>query len=470
MFIIRYSEIGLKGQKERSLMEKLLRENITNYYSTYGIIPKVWSDHGHIYTDAEIDDPLRYIMGIKSYSRCSHFKLAGIESIAKFVDPLYREKIRGKKFAVRCRRTGNHDFTSIDVQRYIGDIFYDDSAGVDLENPDVSITIEIRDHDVYVYDDVINGPGGLPLGSQGKMISLVSGGIDSPVATWMMMKRGSPCDILFCSLSDPVDTESFMKIASPFIRRWAPYRNDRIFIADCRPLIKMLTGNKDVKYSNVTYKRIIYRIAESIAEKYHENGIVTGESLGQVSSQTAENLRSIENGINLPIYRPLIGFDKDEIVRIARNIGTYPEDNLGEFCALFADHPITRSSSDQIDDDMKYVDIPSILQNVRVIHFQDMDKISDGIDLRYREGLDKEMLIDLRTEREYKKSHIKGSVNMNVADLEKISDKSKTYVFYCNMGLQSAYAASLLNSRGFKAYYETYRNLVNGKKFEVQGI
>ncbi len=470
MYIIRYSEIGLKGPKERATMERILKENIKTYYSLIGIDPNVWADHGHIYTDAESDQPLRYIMGIKSFSRCDHFKLESIEGIGEFIDRHYRKKIEGKKFAVKCHRIGNHSFSSMDVQRYIGDMLYGDSAGVDLDNPDIRIFIEIRNNDVYVYDSVIEGPGGLPLGSQGRMVSLVSGGIDSPVATYMMMKRGSPCDIVFCSLSDPVDTSPFLRIVSSFVKKWAPYRDDKIFIVDCRPLIKTLTSNKNIKFSNVTYKRILYKIAESIANERNAYGIVTGESLGQVSSQTAENLRAIESGIDIPIYRPLIGFDKDEIVKIARSIGTYPEDNLGEFCSLFADHPITRSRPEEIDGDMGYIDLSTITGNMRILSFKDISGSVMNDDIRYDGTTEDAVFIDLRPEREYEKSHIEGALHMGIGDIEKISDKSRRYVFYCEKGMQSAYAASLLKSHGFRAYYETYKNLLKGEKFKVKGI
>ncbi len=470
MYIIRYSEIGLKGPKERSMMERLLKENIKACYSFAGINPNVWADHGHIYTDAESDQPLRYIMGIKSFSRCEHFKLDGIEGIGEYIDRHYRQKIIGKKFAVKCHRIGNQSFSSMDVQRYIGDMLYDDSGGVDLDNPDVRIVIEIRNDDVYVYDTVTEGPGGLPLGSQGRMVSLVSGGIDSPVATYMMMKRGSPCDIVFCSLSDPVDTSSFLKIASSFVQKWAPYRNDKIFIVDCRPLIKMLTSNKNIKFSNVTYKRILYTIAAHIARVRNANGIVTGESLGQVSSQTAENLRAIESGIDIPVYRPLIGFDKDEIVKVARSIGTYPEENLGEFCSLFAEHPITRSRPEQIDGDMEYIDLSPIIDNMRILSFRDISGSILNDDIRYDGNAENAVFIDLRPEKEYEKSHIEGAVHMGIGDIEKISDKGRSYVFYCEKGMQSAYAASLLKSHGFRACYDTYQNLLKGEKFKVKGI
>ncbi|WP_297214780.1 THUMP domain-containing protein [Thermoplasma sp.] len=459
LYIVRYSEIGLKGDKERKRMENILIKNINSYYRIKGWNADCRIMSGHILVEAENDDPLRYIMGIKSYSPAKRFRFETLDDLKEIAVALYNEKVKGKTFGVRCNRIGTHGFTSLDVEKGVGDALYGVSAGVNLKNPDVWIHVDIVGKDAFFYDTVISGPGGLPLGSEGRYLALVSGGIDSPVAAWTIMKRGSPCDILFCSLSYPVDLLPFVDVVSKLIERWAPYRKPKIYVADCRPLIRTMVVEGKTRYSNVTFKRVIYKLAESIVLKQGYNGIVTGESLGQVSSQTAENLRAIESGIDVPVLRPLIGMDKDEVVEMARSIGTFPTRNMGEFCSLFASHPIIRSRPEDIDEDMKHIDMNEIEGSVRIFDIDDLKgMINDDFELKGSVPSDA-VIIDLRPKSMYQKDHVQNSVNMTIGQALQIDDRNKNYVIYCSMGLQSAYVASVLRNRGVNAYYTTYKGI-----------
>ncbi|CAC11646.1 thiazole biosynthesis protein Thi I related protein [Thermoplasma acidophilum] len=449
----------MKGDRERSRMESILMDNIRKYYEIIGLRASCRIMSGHVLVEADGDGPLRHIMGIKSYSPVLRFRAETLEDITRIASEIYREKVRGKTFGVRCNRTGTHSFTSLDVERAIGDSLYDASAGVNLKNPDIWIHADIVGKDVFFYHEIIPGPGGLPLGSEGKYISLVSGGIDSPVSTWMIMKRGSPCDILFCSLSYPVDLRPFVDVVKKLVERWAPYRKPRIYVADCRSLIRTMVIEGRTKYSNVTFKRVIYRIAEKIALENGYNGIVTGESLGQVSSQTAENLKAIESGIGVPILRPLIGMDKDEVVDMARRIGTFPELSMGEFCSLFASRPIIRSKPEDIDEDMKQIDMEELFEGIRAYDIDDLS-VALRTDLSLKGSIPKDaVIIDLRSRSQYEKDHIPNSINLPLGDAINVEDKGRTYVVYCGMGLQSAYVASMLRNRGITAYYSTFSDL-----------
>ncbi|BAB59946.1 hypohtetical protein [Thermoplasma volcanium GSS1] len=462
-YLVRYSEIGLKGDRERARMERILADNIINYYKKIGYEARCQLLAGRLLVEAENDIPLSKVFGIKSYSECIRIKFENQEDIVKKVHALYEEKVKGKTFGVRCRRTGTHSFTSIDMEKAIGDALYSISNGVDLKSPEVWIHVDIVGKDALIYDKIYKGPGGLPLGSEGKLISMVSGGIDSPVATWLMMKRGSPCDIFFCSLADPIDTQAFLEIAKKLVERWSPYRDGNVFIADCRDLIRDMVIEKKTNFNNVTFKKVLYRLAERLAEKYRYLGIVTGESLGQVSSQTAENLLSIEHGINFPIYRPLIGLDKDEITAIARDIGTFPEKNVGEFCSLFSAHPVTRSKWEDIEEDVKKIDIEKFIERVTAIKFSEIGKIVINSDLMLNKNLEDAVFIDLRKKDLYEKSHYQGARHLDLEQALAINDTSKKYVFYCSMGLQSAYVASVLRERGIEAYFTTFSKLSKQK-------
>lgn len=471
MYIVRYSEIGLKGRKARSSMERLLVDNLTKRLRSAGINSKIKKESGRILVYPEVEgkdaeDSLGNVAGVKSFSQCKEYRAVNLQEIVDIVREDYWEKVRGKTIAVRSRRTGNQDFTSMDMDREIGSALYDHSAGVDLEDPDLEIGVEIRDTQLFVFDRIIKGPGGLPLGSQGKLISLMSGGIDSPVATWMMMKRGSPCDIVFCSLAHPVDTLAFLGSADKLLRKWSAGYDPVIHIIDGRALIEALSDNSKFHFQNVEFKRVLYLIADVIAGEYGIHGIVTGESLGQVSSQTAENLNALSHGLEIPVFRPLIGLDKDEIVEIARRIGTLPDADLGEFCSLFADRPITRITSAKLDDDMKGLSIISNLVSSKVsFHYSDIDTYRSSLtgSASSANGITpNSIVIDLRSLSSYESWHYPGAINAGLNSIEDLVSKygkEKVYIIYCKKGLQSAYAASKIKSLGGNAFYSSEESI-----------
>ncbi|MEM0155000.1 MAG: THUMP domain-containing protein [Thermoplasmataceae archaeon] len=483
MYIIRYSEIGLKGRKARNEMENLLARNVLKSLKNHGIGGTVKKESGRIliYPDREdgkAELAIESTMGVKSFSRCIEYRAEKFEEIVEIAKSHFSDAVRGKKFAVRSRRSGNQNFTSMDIDRAVGSALYDYSAGVDLHNPDIEIGLEIRDSLLFLYDRIIRGPGGLPLGSQGKLISLMSGGIDSPVATWMMMKRGSPCDIVFISLAHPVDTVAFLNSATKLLGRWCVGYDPMLHIIDGRPLIEKLSNEDRYHYQNVEFKKVLYLIAQGLAQEYGHLGIVTGESLGQVSSQTAENLAALSHGMDIPIFRPLIGMDKDEIVDIARRIDTLPDSDLGEFCSLFADRPITKIRADTLEDDMRGLDLTeNLVRNRFSLRFSEIEKykasIMDTADTV--KGIQpNSIVIDLRSAASYDQWHYPGAISASLGDIGEIFSKhgkDRVYIVYCKKGLQSANAASKIKSLGGNAFYsnETSIRKLSGSALAGKG-
>ena len=183
LYLIRYSEIGLKGKSTRNSMELRLIKNMKFAIRKNNIHGEFYRERGRIYaiTDLHAENSLENVMGIKSFSEVYFMIFKDPIEIVIEVTHLFSEKVSGKTFASRVRRSGNHNFTSIEMDRMIGDALYSYSAGIDLTEPDVEIQVEIRDNRAYIIRNWFEGPGGLPLGTEGRMISLVSGGIDSPV-------------------------------------------------------------------------------------------------------------------------------------------------------------------------------------------------------------------------------------------------------------------------------------------------
>lgn len=350
MYLVRYSEIALKSEPVRRRWEDVLVSNIQK--AIPGV--KVSKERGRIWLDGPVDpEKLRKVFGIVSFSEVEHCRLEELNSyILDFCKRSGLEK--AKTFALRLRRVGNHPFKSQEKTIELADLILErfENLGVDLDEPESTVHVEIRDDDVYLYRNAVKGPGGIPLGVEGKLVVLFSGGIDSPVAAWMMMKRG--CKII------PVyaDLESFSSIsalarARAVIEALRAYQPDLdlIVVKDdfLKKAVEVLRKEDLENYTCILCKRRMYRLAESVAKGLGAKGIVTGESLGQVASQTLDNLFVLDDCSSMPVYRPLIGFDKVEAEKIAREIGTYePSIQKAKGCEAVPYKPATRAKLEKV--------------------------------------------------------------------------------------------------------------------------
>ena len=354
--LIRYGEIALKSPKTRINWEKLLINNIKNVLEL-NEIPYKKIDYlptrGRIYLFAELtkklDNILKKIMGIKSYSET----IEGTDSIQSIEKITLRlaEKIINKNdsFALKVRRTGEHEYSSMDIAKKMGsrilEYLEERNLSVDLSNPDKVIYIEIRNNKSHIFSEKRHGLGGLPIGSQGKIVSLFSSGIDSPVATWMMMRRG--CIVIpiyfhnYPYISD-ITREKVFELIN-VIRQYDSRKNYYFYIVSYGDILKYFIEEAPSRYTCVLCKRMMYRIAAKIAENENAKAIVTGENLGQVASQTLDNLEILDNTVNFPVFRPLIGYDKEETTELAKQIGTFKINiTISDNCKAVPDHPIIK--------------------------------------------------------------------------------------------------------------------------------
>jgi len=476
VYIIRYSELGLKGPRARNAMEQTLVRNILEGLRKKDQNGVIKRDKGRIYLssysrDDIISHVLERTMGVKTFSLSMTGRINGLKDIVDGSVALYSSKVSGKTYAVRSHRKGEHNFRSSDILTGVGDALFPYSSGVDLENPDLEIFIEVRDNRVYFFNSKIKGPGGLPLGSEGKLTALVSGGIDSPVAAWQMMKRGCPVDIVFCSLAHPQDTMGMVRSIIPLYEDWGHGYNARIHILDCSRLIDELTLSGKYTLPNVEFKRAIYMIAKKIGLSYGSCGIVTGESMGQVSSQTPENLMAIESGLDFPVYRPLISWDKDDTTDLARKIGTFTGENMGEYCALFAEKPVIRAKASDINREMENYDLTdAIIKNMVTIRASELVQY-------YRDligGMGKltdlpsdAVIVDIGNEEHG--SAIPGAFKVEPAGIRDFinqNGRDKTYLLVCSNGLQSAHWSGILNSEGIRTFYTNKSTLIKNRSPE----
>jgi len=326
-WLIRYSEIFLKSDPVRRQWENTLIANIRE------VMPGVHvrNERGRIWLDGDVKpDLLKNIFGIVSFSEVEHIRLDEIEAFLP--DYCRRHGIeKAKTFAIKMKRVGKHDFSSNDKAIEYGNLLRSEfpHLKVNLANPDKEIHVEIRADQAYLYDTVEKGVGGLPLRVEGTLVALVSGGIDSPVAAWMMMKRGCRILPVFAALDTFLD-ETTIARAERVVEVLAKYQpgikltviHDS-YLAEAK---RELVERHMEKYTCIFCKRRMYRVATAFALRHGAKGIVTGESLGQVASQTLDNLVVLTDAASeVPIHRPLIGYDKEDAIRIAREIGTFDE-------------------------------------------------------------------------------------------------------------------------------------------------
>ena len=377
LIIARYGEIGLKSPKIRSRFERKLVKNIKATFEC-----EVNRNQGRIYIFPKDFDEgiekLNRVFGVVSYSPATstNANYADIdETLTKYTIDLVDEGIldENTKFAIKCRRVGTHDFTSQEMAAHCGGVVRNVvMAPVDLTNPDLTIFVEIRENDAYIYHEKIRGPGGLPLGTQGKVVVLLSSGIDSPVAAYMMMKRGCEVVALHCNndpFSGPKVTENFNLLVDQLniYARGVPIKKR---IIDYGEYLSVAKEKAPEKMTCVLCKSGMYRIAEKLAVKLGADAIVDGSSVGQVASQTLSNILATRYGVEMPILSPLIGLDKEEITAIAKEIGTFEISKIDDGgCSAVPRYPETRADLERVkkacEDMGQDAEVQKAFENIR---------------------------------------------------------------------------------------------------------
>ena len=375
IIIVRYGELALKSTGVRNWYEKKLVHNLKAMLdlrgASYSEIKREW---GRIFIKS--DDPKAAkaaadVFGVVSTSQAitTDPTIAGASKACADVGEGFIKE--GESFAIRSRRTGNHAFSSRDLAVKCGDAVWQrlEDAGitpsVDLTQPDKEIFVEMRQNHAYVYTQTVDGVGGLPMGTQGKMVALVSGGIDSPVAAWLMMKRGIELIPVYCD-NTPYADESTRERAMDCIRilqEWAPGHPFKVYVVPHGQILTEFLTDCNKKDTCLLCKRTMYREAHEIMKKEGASGIITGSSLGQVASQTAANMHAEIYGLGIPLYHPLIGLDKTEIIDIANRIGTFnPSTKPATCCAAVPEYPEVKAKYDVLLAQEEKVDIEKLVE------------------------------------------------------------------------------------------------------------
>ena len=353
-FLIKYAEIGLKG-KNRSYFEDCLVNQVRENLSHLGDY-HVRKEQGRIYVDCpdgyDYDDTvdcLSKIFGIVGFMPVMEIESTNWDDICKMTVEFVEESFEKKDFTFKmfCKR-GDKSYpkTSPEIAADLGGVILDHFPGlsVDVLHPEKSITVEVRSH-AYIYSDGYKGVGGMPVGCNGKAMLLLSGGIDSPVAGYMIAKRGVSIDATYFHAPPYTSERAKQKVidlAKQISKYVGPIKLNIVNFTDIQMYIYETCPHEEL---TILMRRYMMRIAEEIANRSNCLALITGESLGQVASQTMQSLNCTNAVCEMPVYRPLIGFDKSEIVEISQRIGTFETSILPyeDCCTIYvAKHPVTK--------------------------------------------------------------------------------------------------------------------------------
>ena len=354
-FLIKYAEIGVKG-KNRYLFENALVQQIKYALKKCEGEFAVRKTDGRIYVDAVSDFDydetvagLKKVFGISGICPMVYVEDEGFEKLGKtvveYIDKVYPDKNKSFKVAARRARK-NYPLNSMEINMELGGIILDayPEMHVDVHNPDIMLNVEVRDN-IYIYSEIIPGPGGMPVGTGGKAMLLLSGGIDSPVAGWMIAKRGVKIDAVYFH-APPYTSERAKQKVVDLAKKVADYTGPvYLHVINFTDIQLYIYDKCPHDELTIIMRRYMMRIAERIAQDTGCLGLITGESIGQVASQTMHSLMATNEVCELPVYRPLIGFDKMDIVDISEKIDTY-ETSIQPYedcCTIFvAKHPVTK--------------------------------------------------------------------------------------------------------------------------------
>lgn len=376
ILIAKYGEIGVKG-KNRYIFENKLIRNIRNMLKSIGKF-NVYKEYGRIYIDVddsnyeEVMNEVRKVFGVVGV--CPAMKREKDYQVLKDTALLMlEEKVKNgaKTFKIQSKR-GDKSFPmtsqemSIDIGGYVLTNINNPDVSVDVRNPEVKITCEYRNEHTLVYADSVEGYGGLPIGTNGKAMTLLSGGIDSPVASWLVAKRGVDIEAVhFHSypFTNERSQEKVRELAKILSKYCGPIKLHMVNTLDIQ---KAIAENCNEEETTILSRRFMMRIAEKIGQSRYCDAIITGESIGQVASQTMQGLVSTNASVSMPVFRPLIAMDKIDIIKIAEEIGTYETSIIAEAdcCSLFSPKkPVTKPRLEKIEKSEEKLDVEALIDS-----------------------------------------------------------------------------------------------------------
>jgi len=408
-------------------------------------------------------DELGRVPGIAWYLDVLEYPLGDMDDIYQKVQAVYGPRLEGRSFAVRCKRAGTHDFRSIDVERYVGGGLNQHTAarGVDLTTPEITVRLEIRDEILYVINERHKGLGGFPMGALDPVLSLISGGFDSTVASYLTMKRGMRTHFCFFNLGGRDHEIGVKEVALYLWTKFGRSHRVRFVTVPFEEVVAELLNNVEDSQMGVILKRMMLRAATRIAQDLQVDALVTGEAVAQVSSQTLRNLAVIDSATDHLVLRPLICTDKEDIIRIAAQIGTEQfAANMPEYCGVISIHPTTRARPEKVAREEAHFDMEVLERAIATARVENIDEISTQQLIRQdvevlAVPLAGSTIVDIRhpNEEELQPLQVHAQVlkipfyelHSRIGEL----DRDRTYMLYCDRGTMSRLHAGHLIDSGY---------------------
>ena len=459
-------EVSTKARPTRRAFVVRLARNVKDALASEEIEGAVTRRHERIVVesaDARAPELLARVFGVQSVSRAERHPVERLDDVVALGFERFGDAVRGRRFAVRARSVGDSrlPFRGRDVEVALGERLRGASAGVDLDHPEVTARIELYEGHAYLFTDTLPGVGGLPLGTGDRAVALVSGGFDSAVAAWQLQRRGVLLDFVFANLGGLTHRLGALRVMEVLAKRWSYGARPRLHVVDFAAVSHELQTKTEARYRQVILKRLMLRAAEAVARETRARAIVTGDAVGQVSSQTLANLATISEVTRLPILRPLVGMNKDEIVASAHRIGTGPLSAVvDEYCALVTRRPATQARLEAVLAEEAKLDLALLaaaLARREVLELRTLSEDASALaDLEVGEIPDGAVVIDLRTRAEYKQWHWPGALHLDFAQAAQAYPsfaKEQSYVLYCEYGLKSAHLAERMRRLDLRAFH-----------------
>ena len=472
-FIIKlFPEIMIKSDSVRKRFIKILTSNIRNVLLRETENVAVIRNWDFIEVRAKVAeeapmvlDLLQRTPGIHHILEVEEYPFETMHDIFEQTLAQVRPQLEGKTFCVRVRRKGKHEFRSLDVERYVGGGLnqHIESARVKLTQPDVTIRIDIEHDKMLLVKARHEGLGGYPIGTQEDVLSLISGGFDSGVSSYMLIRRGSRVHYCFFNLGGAAHEIGVKQMAYHIWSRYSTSHKVRFVAINFENIVGEILEKVDNGQMGVVLKRMMVRAASKVAQRFDIQAIVTGEALGQVSSQTLTNLRLIDKAADTLVLRPLITHDKEQIIAMAKTIGTDDiAKSMPEFCGVISKNPTVKAIESRILEEEGHFNFDVLEEAVQQAQYLDIREIAQQTEQEVTsvettsELGENDVILDIRSPEETEELPFTlEGVTVKVLPFYKLSsqfgslDQSKQYLLYCQRGVMSKLQALYLKENGF---------------------
>ncbi len=474
-FILKlFPEIMIKGSSAKRQMVGQLYSNLVSILERISkdIFVRKYSDKIEVFTPKEyIVNTRQYLLdtpGIERILEVTQFdNIDTIDKIKPIAKDFFGSSIKDKSFVLRVKRSGKHEFTSTDIEREVGGFLlaHAEASKVDLKNADIKIKMELINTQLNLISTTYDGLSGFPLGSGGDILSLMSGGFDSTVASYLTMKRGLKTHFVFFNLGGAAHEIGVKQVALYLWSKFGSSHRVKFVTINFEDVVSEIFNSTGATYMGVTLKRLMIMASQKIAKDMEIDALLTGESVAQVSSQTLRNLAIIDEVSDMLILRPLSTMNKPEIINIASKIGTrHFAENMPEYCGVISQNPIIHGSFKRIKKEAQRFNYDILDEAIEKAQSIYVDEIVEDINTKAHVEVVKDLsidsftIIDIRAEDECIETSsktIKIPFHKLKTEFSKLP-KDKQYLLYCEKGIMSQlhaqYLRDELNCKNIRVY------------------